>query len=210
MKSWTGLTLLLVCVSTTAQIGSVPYEGAERLRISTERSRLEAAQAIDETACYKRFWVNDCLQEVKERSRDALADLRRQEIVLNDEVRKAKAAEQLQKIEDKSAIEKLQFEADQRAKAVRDFEERMARDKQKTADREALQSSEKANKDAATDRVNKSKEKARARIAKQAAEDEARKKYNERLKQSSDRQARSLKDKADQSKTPARPLPVPQ
>ena len=210
MKSWTGLTLLLVCVSTTAQIGSVPYEGAERLRISTERSRLEAAQAIDETACYKRFWVNDCLQEVKERSRDALADLRRQEIVLNDEVRKAKAAEQLQKIEDKSAIEKLQFEADQRAKSVRDFEERMARDKQKTADREALQSSEKANKDAATDRVNKSKEKARARIAKQAAEDEARKKYNERLKQSSDRQARSLKDKADQSKTPARPLPVPQ
>ena len=210
MKSWTGLTLLLVCVSTTAQIGSVPYEGAERLRISTERSRLEAAQAIDETACYKRFWVNDCLQEVKERSRDALADLRRQEIVLNDEVRKAKAAEQLQKIEDKSAIEKLQFEADQRAKAVRDFEERMARDKQKTADREALQSGEKANKDAATDRVNKSKEKARARIAKQAAEDEARKKYNERLKQSSDRRARSLKDKADQSKTPARPLPVPQ
>ena len=210
MKSWIGLTLLLVCVSTTAQIGSVPYEGAERLRISTERSRLEAAQAIDETACYKRFWVNDCLQEVKERSRDALADLRRQEIVLNDEVRKAKAAEQLQKIEDKSAIEKLQFEADQRAKAVRDFEERMARDKQKTADREALQSGEKTNKDAATDRVNKSKEKARARIAKQAAEDEARKKYNERLKQSSDRRARSLKDKADQSKTPARPLPVPQ
>ncbi len=210
MKSWTGLTLLLVCVSTTAQIGSVAYEGAERLRISTERSRLEAAQAIDETACYKRFWVNDCLQEVKERSRDALADLRRQEIVLNDEVRKAKAAEQLQKIEDKSALEKLQSEADQRAKAVRDFEERMARDKQKTADREALQSSEKANKDAATDRVNKSKEKARARIAKQAAEDEARKKYNERLKQSSDRRSRSLKDKADQSKTPARPLPVPQ
>ena len=210
MKSWTGLTLLLVCVSTTAQIGSVPYEGAERLRISTERSRLEAAQAIDETACYKRFWVNDCLQEVKERSRDALADLRRQEIVLNDEVRKAKAAEQLQKTEDKSAIEKLQFEADQRAKSVRDFEERMARDKQKTADREALQSGEKTNKDAATDRVNKSKEKARARIAKQAAEDEARKKYNERLNQSNDRRARSLKDKADQSKTPARPLPVPQ
>ena len=210
MKSWTGLTLLLVCVSTTAQIGSVAYEGAERLRISTERSRLEAAQAIDETACYKRFWVNDCLQEVKERSRDALADLRRQEIVLNDEVRKAKAAEQLQKIEDKSAIEKLQFEADQRAKSVRDFEERMARDKQKTADREALQSGEKTNKDAATDRVNKSKEKARARIAKQAAEDEARKKYNERLNQSNDRRARSLKDKADQSKTPARPLPVPQ
>lgn len=206
MKKWIVSALLLTCFGVLAQTTS----GAERLRISAELSRLEAAFAMEDTACYKRFWVNSCLDEVKVRRRDALADLRRQEIVLNDEARKAKAAEQLLKIEDKSSPEKLQQEADKRAQAVKDSEDRMTRDKQKTADREALQAGEKFKSNAATARVKINQGKEAERNAKQAAAAEELGKYNERQEQAKERQARYARDKAGQPKAPAKPLPVPQ
>jgi len=206
MKKWIVSALLLTCFGVLAQTTS----GAERLRISAELSRLEAAFAMEDTACYKRFWVNSCLDEVKVRRRDALADLRRQEIVLNDEARKAKAAEQLLKIEDKSSPEKLQQEADKRAQDVKDSEDRMTRDKQKTADREALQAGEKFKSNAATARVKINQGKEAERNAKQAAAAEELGKYNERQEQAKERQARYARDKAGQPKAPAKPLPVPQ
>ncbi len=196
----------MACFGLQAQTSS----DAERLRISAERTKLEAAFALEDTACYKRFLVNSCLDEVKVRRRDALADLRRQEIVLNDEARKAKAAEQLQKTEEKSAPEKLQQEADKRAQAARDFEERMARDKQKITDREALQAGEKTKSDAAAARVKSNQGKEAGRTAKQTAAAEELKKYNERQEQAKERQARYARDKASQAKAPAKPLPAPQ
>ena len=206
MKKWTALGLLIASFAAHAQTGS----DAERVRISAERSRLEATFALEDTACYKRFLVNNCLDEVKVRRRDAMADLRHQEIVLNDEARKAKAAEQLQKTEVKSSPEKLQQEADKRAQAVKDFDDRMARDKQKIADREALQAGEKAKSDAAAGRMKGSQDKEAGRTAKQAqAADEIRK-YNERQAQAKERQARYARDKASQAKVPTKPLPVPQ
>ena len=130
MKKWIAFTLLLICIGAQAQTGSDASRDAERLRIGTDRSRLEAVFALEDTACYTRFFVNSCLDEVKVRRREVLADLRRQEIVLNDEARKSKAAEQLQKTEDKSSPEKLLQEAQKRAQAAKDFEDRMAREKQ--------------------------------------------------------------------------------
>lgn len=205
MKKWIVSALLVACFGVQGQTRS----GAERLRISTERSKLEAAFALEDTACYKRFLVNSCLDEVKARRRDALADLRRQEIVLNDEISKAKAAQQLQKIEDKLASEKLQHEADKRAQAVKDFEDRMARDKQKTADRETLQTVGKAKSEAAAARIKSNQGKEAARTAKQIAAAEELKKYNERQGQAKERQARYARDKASQAKRSAKPLPVP-
>jgi len=205
MKKWTVSALLLASCYGHAQTSS----DAERLRISTERSKLEAAGALEDTACYQRFLVNSCLEEVKVRRRDALADLRRQEIVLNDEARKAKAAQQLQKAEDKLAPEKLQQEAGKRAQDVKDFEGRMARETQKTADREALQAGEKAKSEAATARLKSHQDKEFARIAKQAAAAEELKKYNQRQEQAKERQARHAKDQASQAKAAAKPLPAP-
>lgn len=205
MKKWIVSALLLACFGVQGQTRS----DAERLRISTERSKLEAAFALEDTACYKRFLVNSCLDEVKARRRDALADLQRQEIVLNDEISKAKAAQQLQKTEDKLTPEKLQQEADKRAQAVKDFEDRMARDKQKTADRETLQAGEKAKSEAAAARIKSNQGKEAARTAKQIAAAEELKKYNERQGQAKERQARYARDTASQAKTPAKSLPAP-
>lgn len=205
MKKWTVFGLVMACAAAQAQINS----DAERLRINTERARLEAAFAMEDTACYKRFLVNNCLEEVKVRRRDALADLRRQEIVLNDEARKAKAAEQIQRTEDKSSADKLQQESDRRAQAGKDFEERMARDKQKAADRETQQAGEKAKAEASAGRVKSNQDKDAGRTAKQVAAAEELRKYNERQAQAKDRLARHARDKASQAKAPASPLPVP-
>lgn len=204
MKKWTALGILIAGSVALAQTGS----DAERERISAERSRLEATFTREDTACYKRFLVNNCLDEVKIRRRDALADLRRQEIVLNDEARKAKGAEQLQKIEDKSSPEKLQLEADKKAQAVKDFADTMARDKQKNADRITLQAGEKANAEAAASRVKNNQDKQARAASKQAAATEELRKYNERQAQAKERQARYARDKASQAKTPAQPLPA--
>ena len=205
MKKWIVLGLLVTCFGVQGQTST----DAERSRISAERTRLDAAFALEDTACYKRFLVNNCLDEAKTRRRDALADLRRQEIVLNDEARKSKAAEQLQKIEDKSAPEKLQQESDRRAQVVKDFDDRMARDKQKVADREVLQAGEQAKSDAAATRLKGNQEKQAGRTAKQDQATEERRKYNERQKQAKERLARHARDKASQVKAPAKPLPLP-
>jgi len=210
MKKWLVLSLLLASSGAWAQTGGGSNSDAERLRISTERSRLEAAQTLEEAACYRRFWVNNCLNEIKARSQEALADLRRQEILLNDEERKTKAAEQLQKIEDKSSPEILQQEAERRAQAVKDFENRMALDRQKAADRDALQAVEQARSDAAAARIRGNQDKTTGRAARQNLEVEERRKYNERVEQAKERQARNAREKASQTKPSAQPLPVPQ
>ena len=205
MKKWIVFGLVMACAAAQAQTTS----DAERLRISSERARLEAAFALEDTACYKRFLVNNCLDEVKLRRRDALADLRRQEIVLNDEARKAKAAEQIQKIEDKSSAEKLRQESDRQAQALKDFDERMGRDQQPATDREALQAGEKAKAGASASRIKSHQDKEAGRAAKQAGAAQELRKYNERQAKAKERQARNAREKASQTKGPANPLPAP-
>jgi colicin import membrane protein len=182
---------------------------AERLRISNERAALESGFSREDTACYKRFLVNRCLDEVKVRRGDAMADLRRQEILINDQERKARGAEQIQKTEDKASLEKQQQDADRRAEALKDYEDRLARDRQKNADRIKAQSNEKTNLDAAGARAKSAQDKEAGRTAKQAAAADEVKKYNERLEKAKDRQARVTREKASQTKAPAAPLPAP-
>lgn len=196
---------LMACLLAYAQTTN----DAERLRISHERAALDAGFSSEDTACYKRFLVNNCLDEVKVRRRYVMADLRRQEISINDQERKARGAEQVQKTEDKASPEKQQQEADRRAEAIKDYEDRMARDKQKTAGRLKLESNEKANLDASAARAKGAQDKETGRTAKQAASAEEVKKYKERLEKAKDRQARMARDKASQTKAPAAPLPAP-
>ena len=204
MKKSTAAGLMMLCFGLQAQTSS----DAERLRITTERTDLEAGFALEDTACYKKFLVNRCLDEIKARRQIALADLQRQETVLNAEARKAKAADQLQKTQDKSSPDKLQQDADNRAQAVKDSDERTARNKQKNADRVALQGGEKASAQASAGRLQNNQDKAAARDAKQTATAKELKKYNDRQAQALERQARYARDKASQTKAPAKPLPA--
>ena len=74
---------------------------AEHDRIRSEREAIKARRQQDESACYQRFSVEDCLRSVRSGVREAEARLRAQEIELNDAERKEKAAERLKSIEEK-------------------------------------------------------------------------------------------------------------
>lgn len=76
---------------------------AERVRIRAARAQQEAHYQSEEVACYARFAVTDCLHEVRALRRAALADLRRQERLLNDLERQRQAQEKLDQIRTREA-----------------------------------------------------------------------------------------------------------
>jgi transglutaminase/protease-like cytokinesis protein 3 len=60
------------------------------------------------------------------------------------------------------------------------------------------------------DRVKSNQDKNTGRSAKQNAAGEELRKYNQRLEQAKERQARYARQRASQTKVPAQPLPTPQ
>ncbi|MES2361031.1 MAG: hypothetical protein V4646_04440 [Pseudomonadota bacterium] len=182
---------------------------AERARISAERARLESKFAAENAACYKKFLVNNCLDKIKIGHNEALADLRRQEISLDAEDRKARGAEQMRKTEEKMSPEKQQEAADRRASSLKDYESRLERERQKNADRATTQSNEKSSIEAAANRVKSNQEKAGERSTKQAAAAEETRKFNEKQEKAKERQAQHERDKLNQTKPPAKSLPTP-
>ena len=197
---------------TPAALGAaLPASAAvdiERARISSERSRLEAGFAAEESACYKKFLVNRCLDDVKPRRREAMGNLRRQEVSIDTQDRKAKGAEQIRKTEEKASPEKQQEAASRRTDSLKDYQERMDREKQKNTERATTQSNEKSSIDAAASRTRNSQEKAAARAEKQASSSAEVRKFTERQQKAKERQARYERDKLEQTK-PAAPLPLP-
>ncbi|MES2191696.1 MAG: hypothetical protein V4454_16370 [Pseudomonadota bacterium] len=215
MKKFFSLMLLLVGFVAQAQLAppaapaSASMAEVERARINSERARLEAGFSAEEAACYKKFLVNNCLDGIKPRRREAMADLRRQEVSLDEQDRKARAAEQIRKTEEKSSAEKQQEAADRRASALKDFDERMARDQQKNADREIVKSNVKSNADSAASRLTSNQQKASGRSIKQAESAEEVRKFNERQEKAKERQARHERDEKARTSPPAKSLPQP-
>ena len=189
--------------------GSASAMDNERARISSERSRLETGFAAEERACYKKFLVNQCLDAIKPRRRETLADLKRQEVSLDAQDRKARGAEQIRKTEDKASPEKQQEAAARRADSLQDFQARMDREKQKNADRATTHANEKTSRDAAANRAKNSQEKAGGRAGKQAASAEEARKFTERQQKAKERQSRHDRDKLKGAKLPSAPLPLP-
>ncbi|MES2413622.1 MAG: hypothetical protein V4614_07455 [Pseudomonadota bacterium] len=182
----------------------------ERARIGAERARLEAGYTAEQAACHKKFMVNNCLDDIKPRRREALADLRRQEIALDEQDRKARAAEQIRKTEEKSSPEKQQEAADRRASSLKDFDSRVEREKQKNADRASAKGNEKANSESAAGRVKSNQQEADARSRKMAESAEEVRKFNERQEKAKERQARYERDQRNRTGTPAKSLPQPE
>jgi colicin import membrane protein len=189
---------------------AAPTIDAERSRIGMERTQLEAGFLAEDAECYKRFAVNSCLDKVNVRRREAMADLRRQEILLNDEERRIRGAEQIRKTEEKASPENQQEAADRRAKAVSDYQSRLEREKKKIEDRAATQSSAQGNSEASAARLKGSQDKSQARTDKQATAAEEAKKLSDRQKEAQERKAQHEADRLKQTKPPAKSLPLPQ
>ena len=201
------IVLILLTVSFTAQ--SQMSDDVERRRISGERAALEAGFARESSACYKKFLVNNCLEQVNLRRSDAFADLRRQEIVLNDQYRKFKGAEAVKNLEAKDSPEKQQEAADRRTQALKEADERMARDQQKNAGRVTSAATEKTKVAEASSRLKTAQSMQAGRLVKQTGSPEEVKKYKQRLEKAREHQIRLANEKASQTKSPAAPLPVP-
>ena len=100
--------LLPALVVAQGQAASEPRQAAplqveeERSRIQRSREQVKAEAEQANAACYQKFAVTDCLRGVRANNRLVLDELRRQEVILNDIERQAKAIEALNKIEEKS------------------------------------------------------------------------------------------------------------
>ncbi|MBK1682976.1 hypothetical protein [Rhodoferax fermentans] len=113
-KILTGLILTLAQLAATAQTAEPSAQvldvGAERARITQERAASEVTYAASERVCYSRFAVSDCLSDARKVKRQTTDELRRQELVLNDLERQAKAVEALKRIEANIAAQQEQLE----------------------------------------------------------------------------------------------------
>lgn len=190
-----------------------PAAAAERARIAAERGRVEADFKAQERVCWGKFAVNQCLSEAKAKRRAALADLRRQEIGLNDEQRKQRGAERLRELEERGAKEAQPRTPGQPASSQPE------RDAQ-AAERAATRASKEADRAARTDPAIEARERAersRESAARKAAEggDRARqaaenvRERERREKEAAAHRADVERRLAERQKAPARPLPPP-
>lgn len=76
-------------------------EAGQRAWIADTRATYNAQFRAQEIGCYQRFAVNDCLIESRRTEREVMADLRRQEILINDTQRKRRGAQQILRADEK-------------------------------------------------------------------------------------------------------------
>ena len=98
-----GLLLALPALSGAQE----STDTAELARIDAQRDRAETEFASQERACYARFAVNDCIETARKRRRDAMAELRRQEIAINDAERRRRAAARVRELEARQAEQRV-------------------------------------------------------------------------------------------------------
>lgn len=180
----------------------------QRARIAAERGRAEAVFREQEKACYAKFAVNDCLAAAKAQRRQVLADLRRQEVSLNDAQRKRRAAEHLRDLEQRSTPQIQQQQAQDSARSQADRQQREASAARKQADRAAdaaSASAKAARRQEQVERRRAEQDAARSERAEQAAGNV--RKQQERLAEAEKRKASREKRLAERKKPPARPLP---
>ncbi|MDB5741701.1 MAG: hypothetical protein JWR68_16 [Polaromonas sp.] len=216
MKNFSGLLLVIFAMgnSLAAQI-DLPVEetyntDVERKMISSERERLDARFTNENADCYKKFAVNSCLGKVNSQRRDAMAEFRRQEILLNDKERKAKGIAQLRSTEQKSSIDKKLEVENRHTLAKQDYLMRMEDEKRKQH-KNAVSISNRNNAEKVTaERVLRQQEKMQAADEKKDAAGEALKNLNERQKKAQERKAQHWADQLKRDKPLAKPLPLPE
>lgn len=198
------LLALLILLGSALGLGAQEEDAfaAQKATIATERSDAEAAFLAQEKVCYGKFAVNDCVNAARVKRREALADLRRREISLNDAERRRRAAERLRDIDRRNPSEAQPNPAgqgDRQTRASTKGVEGAAR--AASAPAQALQRAERA------EREKSSKEAARAQKAGEA--ETHRHLQQVKLEEAQERRAKLEKRLAERKKPAAQPLPVP-
>ncbi|HWI81661.1 hypothetical protein [Ramlibacter sp.] len=186
---------------------------AQRARIAAERARVEGDFKLQERACWGKFAVNDCLAAARAKRREALSDLRRQDISLNDAERKQRGAARQRSIEERSAPAGQPAASAGRPRAR---DERDAQAAQRAADLAARQAGRTPRTEPAGDARQRAAER-QQELERKAADRGARdqdavrnvQRREEQQRQAQERKERLQRRLAARQKAPAAPLPAP-
>lgn len=78
-----------------------PWLAGQRERVTQARGAAQARFAADETGCWQRFAVNDCLRQARLQRRAVLDQLRQQELALNEIERQRRTEQRLRQLDEK-------------------------------------------------------------------------------------------------------------
>lgn len=189
-------------------VGSASWFEAERTRIQQERDTLDLSFQSEEVACYQRFAVTDCMLKIRAVRREAVADLRRQEISLNSTEAKRKAAEQIARIEEKSSLQAVAEEAARVAEAQAAQVERQRVFDEKAAARVVTAAQEAARLNDVKEREARRAQALADRAAMQSEAPAEQKKFDDKQAQAQQKKASNLKQQAEPKSPKVKPLPA--
>ncbi|KQT10625.1 hypothetical protein [Ramlibacter sp. Leaf400] len=176
-------------------------DAAERARISAGRRQAEAEFEEAHKACYRKFAVNDCIGEAKVRRREVLAQLRRQELALNEVERQRKSEERLRDL--------AQREAEQRERTATP-PAAPASAAQEQGGREAAQAASPASRPASAAAPARAARAPRTPNTPPQPDTQAnQRRHDQRVQQAQEHKARIEKKAAESTRKDVRPLPVP-
>lgn len=208
---WMGFTLA-TCAAAQQTLPAADAQAAwnaERARIEAKRAQVEALSTNESAACYQNFFVNNCLDEVKAKQQGALAELRRDEVRLNEVERKARATEQLQKIEDKRSPEARAASAERRAGALKEAEARALQARQKIQSQADRPLQAQTSRESAAKKAQANQQDADARALRRTQDADNLRKYQERLEKAKANREQAQREQLSRGNTPVKPLPVP-
>ena len=218
-KYWTALfCLFCACINASVQAQTVDgglEVAAEHIRIQAERQQIEKRFADEETVCFQKFAVNGCRDASRARRRTEMADLRRQEILLNDAERKRKGAEQMRRMEQSAAAKDeppaVVGTATPRGTASSPARNHAPTQPHKPYDPAAAAKAQAARKATVDNKARKFQEdhatRTRRAAAAAAANEPAR--YAKKLQEAADHKAETAARNAAKTKAKAAPLPEP-
>ena len=202
----------LVAVPLWAQ-SSATAAGAdidvERARLAEERKAISARYDADRAACYKKFAVEGCLQESRQRRRLATDDVKRQEAEINDLERKRRGAAALDKLDEKGSSARAKEADAKREESLKSQQDREQRAADHAAGRTQA-ASEAAEKQRQFDDKQRAHAEEQAKAARRRAEaPAARQAYEDKQQQADQHRADNQKRNADRTKPRSAPLPDP-
>lgn len=183
---------------------------AERERLSRERAAAEQAYAREERACYQQFVVTSCLDAAKLRRREALAEIKRQEGVINNAERVERGSKAQQRIDETQSPEKAAQRERERQQRVEQAER--SRAQAARADDKRFEQAARTGdaRDATAQKGLQASEKAAKRQAVAAESAAKRTAYDEKLANAERRRADAAKQQTERKKPRADGLPVPE
>ena len=142
-RPWvSGFGMLAMVTCARGETPSPKTAGSTRGDIAAQRQVVERNHAAEVAACYQQFFVNDCTANARRKRNEAMAEFKRQEVLLNDEARKAKTAEQVAKREDRLGVDRQEAAAQQRTERTEQALQKQQGQNQRAAERQQPSRSE--------------------------------------------------------------------